>query len=130
MNTYKYLSTYLPLIVASADFILTSNEVNKNDKPSQLLKFFWLLPHIFVEFTTKIRHITLRSSNGGAGRHRGAAGSPGRGGWTKNAVRRYYGLFITNFLPKTSNCFISMAFFEKITPILVNRKLDDANITG
>ena len=58
------------LIVASADFILTSNEVNKNDKPSQLLKFFWLLPHIFVEFTTKIRHITLQSSNGGAGRHR------------------------------------------------------------
>ena len=47
----------------------------------------------------------------------------------KNTVRRYYGLFITSFWPKTSNCFIRLAFFEKITPVLVNKKSDDANIT-
>ena len=94
-----------PLIVASADFILTSNEVNKNDKPSQLLKFFWLLPHIFVEFTTKIRHITLRSSNGGAGRHRGAAGSPGRDGSELFDRASAWGVMALAYLsPKTHNC--------------------------
>ena len=54
-------------------------------------------------------------------------GAAGRRGRTKNAVRRYYGVLNINFRPKTSNYFISVAFFEKITPLLVNKKSDDAN---
>ena len=39
----------------------------------------------------------------------------------KNAVQRYYGFVDTNLWPKTSNCFISLAFFQKIPPVLVNK---------
>ena len=45
----------------------------------------------------------------------------GRRGSTKNAVRHFYGILNINFRPKTSNYFISVAFFEKIPPVLVNK---------
>ena len=41
-------------ILASSDFILTSNEVKKMETQVQLLAFFRLLPQCLVEFTTKI----------------------------------------------------------------------------
>ena len=36
-------------------------------------------------------------------------------------ARSYYGVLKINLRPKTSNCFIKVAFFEKIPPVLVNK---------
>ena len=96
------------LILASADFILTSNDVTKM---AIHLKLF-----AFLEFFSTIFGGIYHKRCGAQ-----TVGAAGMRGSTKNAVRRYYGVLNIYFRPKTSNYFISVAFFEKIPPVRVNK---------
>ena len=84
--------------------------VTKLKKCSSQVKIlaFVALNSFFGGICHKICSITLRRQLQNSKQR--VAGSPGS---TKNTVWRYYGLFITNFWPKTSNYFISVAFFLK-----------------